>query len=69
MSIFRVGVVGSRIMGAGVAEVAAASGFDVVVRSRGQEAADAVLAAVTTSLDLRSKSGGVPAPSSYPGSR
>lgn len=38
-------------MGAGVAEVAAASGFDVMVRSRRQEAAAAVLAAVTASLD------------------
>ena len=40
MAIKRIGVVGSGIMGAGVAEVAAASGFEVVLRSRTQEGAD-----------------------------
>ena len=36
MEVKRVGVVGSGIMGAGVAEVAAKAGFEVVVRSRAQ---------------------------------
>jgi 3-hydroxybutyryl-CoA dehydrogenase len=50
MPIARVGIVGSGIMGSGVAEVAAAAGYDVVVRSRSQETADAMLAGLTRSL-------------------
>ena len=46
-----VGIVGSGIMGAGLAEVAARSGFDVVVRSRSRSGADGVIAAVTANLD------------------
>ena len=34
MNIQRVGVLGSGIMGSGLAEVAARSGFSVIVRSR-----------------------------------
>ena len=45
-----VGVVGSGIMGSGLAEVAARAGFDVVVRSRTQEGADAVLDRVGSGL-------------------
>ena len=37
MAIKRIGVVGSGIMGSGVAEVAAKSGFEVVLRSRSQD--------------------------------
>jgi 3-hydroxybutyryl-CoA dehydrogenase len=48
--ISSVGIVGSGIMGAGLAEVAARAGHDVVVRSRTQSGADAVLASVTTGL-------------------
>jgi len=48
--IERVGVVGSGIMGVGVAEVAAASGCDVVVRSRSQAAADGTLLVLEQSL-------------------
>jgi 3-hydroxybutyryl-CoA dehydrogenase len=50
MSITRVGIVGSGIMGAGIAEVAAATGHEVVLRSRSQEGADALLAALSKSL-------------------
>jgi 3-hydroxybutyryl-CoA dehydrogenase len=39
MTVQRVGIVGSGIMGAGVAEVASRAGFDVVVRSRRTETA------------------------------
>ena len=44
--IKRVGVLGSGIMGSGLAEVAARAGFDVVVRSRSKAAADAMLASI-----------------------
>jgi 3-hydroxybutyryl-CoA dehydrogenase len=50
MSINRVGIVGSGIMGSGIAEVAAASGHDVVLRSRSQESADAMIAGLAKSL-------------------
>jgi 3-hydroxybutyryl-CoA dehydrogenase len=46
-----VGIIGSGIMGSGLAEVAARSGFDVIVRSRTRSGADAVLAGVQQSLD------------------
>ncbi len=49
--IFEVGIVGSGIMGAGLAEVAARAGHEVVVRSRTMEGADAVLARITKGLD------------------
>ena len=44
MAIKRVGIVGSGIMGSGIAEVAAASGYDVVLRSRSQATADGMVA-------------------------
>jgi 3-hydroxybutyryl-CoA dehydrogenase len=50
MSIERLGIVGSGIMGAGIAEVAAKAGIDVVLRSRKQETADAMVAALDKSL-------------------
>ena len=50
MEVKRVGVVGSGIMGAGVAEVAAKAGFEVVVRSRAQSSADALAAGIEKSL-------------------
>ncbi|MET0145051.1 MAG: 3-hydroxybutyryl-CoA dehydrogenase [Ilumatobacteraceae bacterium] len=46
-----VGVVGSGIMGAGLVEVAARSGFAVIVRSRTVSGAEGVVAAVTSNLD------------------
>jgi 3-hydroxybutyryl-CoA dehydrogenase len=50
MSFQKIGVVGSGIMGSGVAEVAAATGAEVIVRARTQESADAVLVTVDGSL-------------------
>lgn len=50
MSIKRVGIVGSGIMGSGIAETAAVHGFDVVLRSRSQAAADGMVAALEKSL-------------------
>jgi 3-hydroxybutyryl-CoA dehydrogenase len=51
VAVKRVGIVGSGIMGAGVAEVAASHGFEVVVRSRSRSGADGVLSALAASLD------------------
>ncbi|CAN5647919.1 hypothetical protein BH20ACT2_BH20ACT2_02630 [soil metagenome] len=50
MVINRVGIVGSGIMGSGIAEVAAKAGLDVVLRSRKQETADAMVAGLDKSL-------------------
>jgi len=50
MTIKRVGVIGSGIMGSGVAEVAAKAGFEVVLRSRAQASADAMVAGLEKSL-------------------
>ncbi|HEY2214186.1 MAG TPA: 3-hydroxybutyryl-CoA dehydrogenase [Acidimicrobiales bacterium] len=50
MSISKVGIVGSGIMGSGIAEVAAASGYQVVLRSRSQASADAMMAGLAKSL-------------------
>src|SRR5436853_6291065 len=50
MAIKRVGIVGSGIMGSGVAEVAAKAGIEVVLRSRAQSTADAVVAVLEKSL-------------------
>ncbi|MDO8390597.1 MAG: 3-hydroxybutyryl-CoA dehydrogenase [Actinomycetota bacterium] len=44
--IQRVGILGSGIMGAGLAEVAARAGYDVVVRSRSLAAANAMVASI-----------------------
>jgi 3-hydroxybutyryl-CoA dehydrogenase len=50
MSIKRVGIVGSGIMGSGMAEVAAKAGYEVVLRSRQQQSADAMIASLEKSL-------------------
>src|SRR3977135_3254259 len=50
MTVKRVGIVGSGIMGSGVAEVAGKSGHEVVLRSRQQETAGAMRAALEKSL-------------------
>jgi 3-hydroxybutyryl-CoA dehydrogenase len=46
-----VGIVGSGIMGSGLAEVAARSGYQVIVRSRTKAGAEAVVTGVTANLD------------------
>jgi 3-hydroxybutyryl-CoA dehydrogenase len=51
MEITRVGIIGSGIMGSGIAEVAAASGYEVTLRSRAQESADAMKTGVEKSLN------------------
>jgi len=50
MSISRLGIVGSGIMGSGIAEVAAKAGVEVVLRSRKQETADAMVSSLGKSL-------------------
>jgi 3-hydroxybutyryl-CoA dehydrogenase len=50
MAVKRIGIVGSGIMGSGVAEVAAKSGYEVVLRSRAQQTADAMVAGLEKSL-------------------
>ncbi len=51
MTIERVGILGSGIMGSGIAEVAAKAGIEVVLRSRAKESAYAMLAGLGKSLD------------------
>src|SRR3954471_4299902 len=50
MTVKRVGIVGSGIMGAGIAEVSAKAGFEVVLRSRAQATADAMVGGLEKSL-------------------
>ncbi|HEX6418206.1 MAG TPA: 3-hydroxybutyryl-CoA dehydrogenase [Acidimicrobiales bacterium] len=50
MAIERLGIVGSGIMGSGIAEVAAKAGVTVVLRSRKQDTADAMVAGLGRSL-------------------
>ena len=50
MTVKRVGIVGSGIMGSGIAETAARNGHEVVLRSRRQETADSMLAGLEKSL-------------------
>jgi 3-hydroxybutyryl-CoA dehydrogenase len=50
MAVKRIGIVGSGIMGSGIAEVAAKSGYEVVLRSRAQQSADAMVAGLEKSL-------------------
>jgi 3-hydroxybutyryl-CoA dehydrogenase len=52
-----VGIVGSGVMGAGLAEVVARSGYHVVSRSRSRAGADALLAAVATNLRRQAAKG------------
>jgi 3-hydroxybutyryl-CoA dehydrogenase len=50
MAIKRIGIVGSGIMGSGIAETAAVHGFEVILRSRAQGTADAMVAGMAKSL-------------------
>jgi 3-hydroxybutyryl-CoA dehydrogenase len=50
MTIKRVGIIGSGIMGSGITECAAKNGYEVVLRSRRQETADAMVAGLEKSL-------------------
>jgi len=55
--IKRVGILGSGIMGAGLAEVAAKAGCEVIVRSRQRATAEALLAGLGRSLDRQVEKG------------
>ena len=57
MAVKRVGIVGSGIMGSGIAEVAAKAGFEVVLRSRAQSTADAMVAGLEKSLGRQVEKG------------
>jgi 3-hydroxybutyryl-CoA dehydrogenase len=61
MTISRLGIVGSGIMGSGVAEVAAKAGIEVVLRSRKQETAEAMVAALDRSLGKQVEKGRIDA--------
>jgi len=50
MTINKIGVIGSGIMGSGIAEVAASAGCTVVLRSRSQATADGMIAGLEKSL-------------------
>ncbi len=50
MTISRLGIVGSGIMGSGIAEVAAKAGVEVILRSRKQATADSLVASLEKSL-------------------
>jgi 3-hydroxybutyryl-CoA dehydrogenase len=50
VTVKRVGIVGSGIMGSGIAEVAAKAGFEVSLRSRQQSSADKMMAGLEKSL-------------------
>jgi 3-hydroxybutyryl-CoA dehydrogenase len=61
MTIEQLGIVGSGIMGSGIAEVAAKAGVGVVLRSRKQETADAMLVGLDKSLGKQVDRGKLPA--------
>lgn len=60
--VFTLGIVGSGIMAAGIAEVALLAGHDVVVRSRSTQGASDVAARVAKSLDRRVERGRLDTP-------
>jgi 3-hydroxybutyryl-CoA dehydrogenase len=60
MSIKRVGIVGSGIMGSGIAETMAVHGIEVVLRSRAQATADGMVAAMEKSLARQVDKGKLP---------
>lgn len=56
-TIKRLGIVGSGIMGGGIAETAARAGIEVVLRSRRQETADATIAGMDRSMGRQVEKG------------
>jgi len=60
MSIKRVGIVGSGIMGSGIAETMAVHGFEVVLRSRARSTAEGMVAAMEKSLARQVEKGKLP---------
>lgn len=50
-----VGLVGSGIMGGGIADVAASAGYDVIIKARSEQSALSAIAVVTKSLNRRVK--------------
>src|ERR1700712_5949800 len=48
--IIKIGILGSGIMGSGLAEVAARAGYTAIVRSRSRDAADAMVATMAKGL-------------------
>ena len=57
MDITRIGIVGSGIMGSGIAEVAATNGYEVVLRSRSLESANATVEGMKKSLSRQVEKG------------
>ncbi|MGY6499816.1 MAG: 3-hydroxyacyl-CoA dehydrogenase family protein [Acidimicrobiales bacterium] len=57
MGNLTLGIVGSGIMGSGIAEVAAKAGHTVILRSRRQESADAMIAGLEKSLNKQVERG------------
>ena len=57
MTINTVGVVGTGIMGSGIAEVAARAGFRVLLCARSQESLDAALGRIAASLERQASKG------------
>jgi len=55
MDITRVGILGSGIMGSGIAEVVAGAGAEVILRSRSQSSAAEMLAVLDASLERQVK--------------
>ena len=61
MTVKKVGVVGSGIMGGGITEVAAVTGHEVVLRSRERSAAEGTLASIERSLNKAVEKGTISA--------
>jgi 3-hydroxybutyryl-CoA dehydrogenase len=57
LAIKRIAVIGTGIMGNGIAQVAATAGYDVVMRSRQQSSLDRATESIRKSLDRMVKSG------------
>lgn len=61
MDIKRVGIVGSGIMGSGIAEVAAKAGFEVTLRSRSDQGAQSMVSGLEKSLAKQVEKGRIDA--------